>query len=207
MAATVETGSLPGLQSEREQLKIQEFEAPSDKQSEALRAETALALEYQSETKKNKSFMSHIDKKSEALQAETPPPEREQFKKSTELSSRTFEYQSVAKNNNPSTSSRSDKKSAATFPSFRKIGNKFESHVSTLRETCVCRRGVRLRTLNSMQICIIAFHLLLAGGLLYWASHELHQRLQNPSEYHYTTCFITKMRDTEGIEDEYGEAK
>eukprot|EP01083_Nonionella_stella_P143496 446166_1 len=58
MAATVETGSLPGLQSEREQLKIQEFEALSDKQSEALRAETALALEYQSETKKNNSFMS-----------------------------------------------------------------------------------------------------------------------------------------------------
>eukprot|EP01083_Nonionella_stella_P176778 619427_1 len=177
-------------------------------ETEALRAEAALALEYQSEAKKNNSFMSNSDKKAAALRGE-----REQFKKSAELSSQSYKYQHVAKknnsssgmkNNNSSVQSHSDKKPAATFPSFRQIGNKFESQVSTLSETCVCRCRI---SLNPSQICVIAFHILLAGGLLYWASDELHQRLQNPSEYHYTTCFITKMRAYEGLEDEYGNAE
>eukprot|EP01083_Nonionella_stella_P000236 728_1 len=178
-------------------------------ETEALRAEASLALEYQSEAaKKNNSFMSNSDKKAAALRGE-----REQFKKSAELSSQSYKYQHVAKknnsssgmkNNNSSVQSHSDKKTAATFPSFRQIGNKFESQVSTLSETCVCRRRI---SLNPSQICVIAFHILLAGGLLYWASDELHQRLQNPSEYHYTTCFITKMRAYEGLEDEYGNAE
>eukprot|EP01083_Nonionella_stella_P119640 357811_1 len=177
-----------------------EYQSEAKKgKDEALRAEAALALEYQSEAKKDKATVLH--------------GEREQFKKSTELSSQScgteIQYNAAKnnnsssgmENNNSSVQSHSDKKPAATFPSFRQIGNKFESQVSTLSETCVCRRPI---SLNPSQICQIAFHILLAGGLLFWASYELHKRLQDPSEFHYTTCFITKMHAYRDVNDDAG---
>eukprot|EP01083_Nonionella_stella_P119638 357809_1 len=53
-------------------------------------------------------------------------------------------------------------------------------------------------------MCAIIIHILLAIGLISWASVQLHQRLKNPSEYHYTTCVITKIHNYEGLQDENG---
>eukprot|EP01083_Nonionella_stella_P176776 619423_1 len=195
MAAATETEALRA-----EAALALEYQSEAKKgKDEALRAEAALALEYQSEAKKDKATVLH--------------GEREQFKKSTELSSQScgteIQYNAAKnnnsssgmENNNSSVQSHSDKKPAATFPSFRQIGNKFKSQVSTLCETCVCRRPI---SLNPSQICQIAFHILLAGGLLFWASYELHKRLQDPSEFHYTTCFITKMHAYRDVNDDAG---